>query len=258
MLMHVPLLRVARDLYNVPRGGERFQEYLRLMTGGPDDAIVPLVALNPMGREHVAAALDALLALDADGIAAQAVEEAGRRLAPLSVDLRVGLSLADDVAGGWTHRSLNDARHRFALAAALKRRWAVALFWASETPTVQRVRAETLASIYRAVYAMRHGEPKTLGQMMAQEGLAARFAGLQVPAPSSGERARMLAIVDPRRVQTETPVTFACLYGDEAAREVGYPALGLPAGAGFALATAEAYARPERPEALPGPVGTGT
>src|SRR4051794_22188219 len=130
MLMHVPLLRIARDLYDVPRGGERFQAYLRLMTGGPDDAILPLVSLNPMGREHVPAALDALLALDADGIAAQATVEAGRRLGNLNIDLRVGLSLADDVAGGWTHWSLTDAGHRFALAAALKRRWAVVLFWA--------------------------------------------------------------------------------------------------------------------------------
>jgi hypothetical protein len=249
MLTHVPLLRVARDLYNVPRGGERFQEYLRLLTGGPDDATMPLVALNPMGREHVAAALDALLALDADGIAAQVVEEAGRRLAPLNADLRVGLSLADDVAGGWTHRSLTDARYRFALAAALKRGWVSVLFWASETPTAEQVRAETLASIYRSVYATRHGEPKTLGQMMTQEGLAARFAGLPASRLSSAERERILAVIEPRRQRTETPVTFACLYGDEAAGEVGYPALGLPPAAGFMLATVEAHGRPEAPEA---------
>lgn len=253
-LTHVPLLRVARDLYDVPRGGERFQEYLRLLTGGPDDAIVPLVALNPLGREHVAAALDALLAIDADGIAARAVEEAGQRLAPLSLDARVGLSLADDVAGGWTHRHLSDAAHRFGLSAALKRRWIGVLFWASETPTVGRVRAETLAAIFRSAYATRFGEAKTLNQMMVQEGLAARFAGLPAPILSAGEHERIRAVIEPRRQRTETPITFACLYGDDAAREVGYPALGLPPDAGFRLAAIEAYERPETPEALPGPV----
>jgi hypothetical protein len=46
--------------------------------------------------------------------------------------------------------------------------------------------------------------------------------------------------VEPRRESVDTPVILACLYGDAAAREVGYPPLGLSPNAGFNLALAEA------------------
>jgi hypothetical protein len=248
-LVVVPLLAVARELYETPRGMERFQQYLRTLTNGPDDVILPLVSLNPMGREHVVDALDALLALDAEGIAVSAVEEAERRLRHVDGDLRVGLTLADDVAGGWTQRSLTDMRHRFDVAAALKRRWAVALFWTSDTPTIEMIRAETLSAIYRSVYAQRHGIAGTLQQMLTQEGLAARFAGVRAPDWSTDDLAAIRTAIEPYLQRTETPVTFACLYGDDAAHEVGYPPLGLPANAGFDLAIVEAQAQARTPEA---------
>lgn len=244
---HVPLLKIARELYDVPRGMERFRAYLQTITSGPEDVILPLVALNPMGREHVVAALDALLALDAERIAAAAVEEAGSRLRQLAGELRVGIALADDIAGGWTHRPLTDMHHRFDLSAALKHQWATALFWASDTPTAITVRAETLSTIYRSAHALRHGVPTTLRQMMVQEGQTARFAGIQPPDWSSGQIAAIRQIIEPHLEATETPVTFACLYGDDAAREVGYPALGLPPSAGLGLAIREAYARDAAP-----------
>ena len=160
-----------------------------------------------------------------------------------------GSTLADDVAGGWTQRSLTDLHHRFDLAAALKRRWAVALFWASDAPTAESVRAETLSTVYRSAFARRRGIAGTLQQMMTQEGLAARFAGLRPPDWSPSEQARVRAAIEPYRQRTETPITFACFYGDEAAREVGYPALGLPANAGLGLAILEAEASTQTPEA---------
>ena len=45
-----PLLHVQRELYRVARGFERFRAYLQTMTGGTDDLVLPLVALNPMGQ----------------------------------------------------------------------------------------------------------------------------------------------------------------------------------------------------------------
>ena len=77
-LDYVPLLRIQRDLHDIPRGPERFRQYLRtiLKKDGTDVALPPLVLMNPMGRDHVAARLDALLALDADGVAARAAADA--------------------------------------------------------------------------------------------------------------------------------------------------------------------------------------
>jgi hypothetical protein len=60
--------------------------------------------MNPMGKGHVAALLDELLALDADGAAALALEDAATRLADESGECKVALVVADDLMGGWTNR----------------------------------------------------------------------------------------------------------------------------------------------------------
>ena len=64
-LEYLPLLKVQRDLYDLPRGIERFREYIQTMTGGGDELKLPLVAMNPMGKGHLPPFLDHLLAIDA-------------------------------------------------------------------------------------------------------------------------------------------------------------------------------------------------
>ena len=63
-LSFVPLLRIQRELYAMPRGMERFREYIRTMTDqDTGDLALPLVAMNPMGKDHVPALIDEYLAL---------------------------------------------------------------------------------------------------------------------------------------------------------------------------------------------------
>src|SRR5262249_57822161 len=88
-------LQAQRDLYDLPRGMERFQAYIALMTGGRDEMLLPLSLLNPMGREHVAATLDALLAVDAEAAAEEAAAGARRRLAGVPGGPRGALRVAD-------------------------------------------------------------------------------------------------------------------------------------------------------------------
>jgi hypothetical protein len=56
-------------------------------------------------------------------------------------------------------------------------------------------------------------------------------------------------VLRPHLGSSHPPVLLAALYGDEAARSVGYPPLGLSADAGLALARADALAAAEGPEA---------
>jgi hypothetical protein len=76
MLSATPLLKAQRDLYEIPHGGDRFQRYLAVMTGGTDDLVLPLQAMNPLGRAHVVETLDKLLAVEAETIIAEAVADA--------------------------------------------------------------------------------------------------------------------------------------------------------------------------------------
>ena len=78
----VPLLRVQCDLYGIPRAPERFRAYLKTMVSsdGTDVHLPPLVAMNPMARDHVPALLDTLLATDAEATAVHAGADAVRHL----------------------------------------------------------------------------------------------------------------------------------------------------------------------------------
>src|SRR6266480_2972619 len=114
-LDYVPLLQVMRELQSMPRGMERFHQYLRTIFPLDDraDQLLPLLAMNPMGKDHVTALLDTLLALDADGIAAQATAEASAQLTDLAGKFKVGIVIADDLRGGWTNRYANEFTYRF-------------------------------------------------------------------------------------------------------------------------------------------------
>lgn len=194
-LLHVPLLILARDLYRKPRNLERFREYLRNIVGaGPDDLIAPMVALNPMARPHVAERHDGLLALDAEAIAAAAVEEARPRVADLPGGLyRVGLTLGDDLGGGWTDRWDYEYAGRFGDERPARRGWAreqsetgearvgrrgwiAAMLRAGDPPSPAAVREAVVLPIYRIADVHRHGPAQTLRQRMAQEGRIMREA----------------------------------------------------------------------------------
>jgi hypothetical protein len=236
----VRTLQIQRDLYDIPRGMERFHKYVEMMTGGTGDIALPLPAMNPMGKELVAAAYDALIALDAEAVAAEALAEAERRLGEAPGEFRVCLVVSDDAGGGWTNRYLSEATHRFQPGALTKRSWIVVLFWTGDDHTKEKIREDTLMTAHRIAHIQRNGAPKTLGQMMDQEGRAAAFADARGPTLDEEDMAYTREVIKPYLETTDYPTIFACLYGDKAAKSVGYPPLGLSERAGFALALEEA------------------
>jgi hypothetical protein len=236
-LEHVPLLQIQRDLYALPRGMERFREYLKTMIGGTDDIRLPLMAMNPMAREHVPARLDQWLALGAESVATGALREAESRLRSVDGAFKAGLVIADDVHGGWTNRFTSDFSQRFEGDPLVRRGWITTTLWASDEPDSARLRGEVVTSVYRTAHRVRHGSPKTLRQMLAQEGRAARFAGMTVEPREWLAQAR--EVIRMRLDATDLPTCFAALFGDEAAAQLGHAPLGLPAFAGFDVALAD-------------------
>jgi hypothetical protein len=117
-LDYVPLLRVQWELHALPRGIGRFRHYLCTIWGdeGPDEALVPLLMMNPMGNDHVAALLDALLAMDADGLGAHTAAEAAAVLSYVPGECKIALVVADDLKGGWTNRFDYEFTLRFGTA----------------------------------------------------------------------------------------------------------------------------------------------
>ncbi len=248
-LTFVPLLRVQRELYAMPRGMERFREYIKTMTDAETgDLALPLVAMNPMGTDHVPALIDEYLAMDAEAIAEAAVASAvaggalDRAAARAKADhtYRVALVVADDLKGGWTNRWASEYSHRIEGAAITKRGWLVGLLWTSEPASAPNVREAVLTSIYRAEYLQTHAAPATLGEMLDQEGYAMSRAGCTAPQLDDDDLAYTRSVVEPLRAASDRATVISCLFGDTAAKALGYSPQGLTDRAGLALALSRA------------------
>lgn len=240
-LTYLPLLQIQRDLYAMPRGFDRFREYLRTMVDdATGDLKLPLVAMNPMAKDHLLPYLDQLLALDADGAAAQATAAAAATLLDIPGAFQLATVVSDDLMGGWTNRTTSEFGYRFRGKAYHKRGWTTPLLWTSETPTLTSICEEVRICIYRLAYIQQHGYAQTLDDMLAQEGYALAMAGATTPTLDAEDLAYTQAVISEHRQATGEPTQIAALFGDDAARELGYTPLGLSPRAGFALARHEA------------------
>lgn len=232
-LEYVPLLRVQRELYEMPRGWERFQAYLKTMVDtATGDIKLPLAGMNPMGKAHLSTLLDKYLAFDADGLAAQAVAES---VTDAAGAFKVTLVLCDDAQGGWTNRYAAEFSQRFTTQAMHKRGWLTGALWTSETPTPVAVREFVLTTAWRGNYLQKHGFAVTLQEMLAQEGYAMTRTGTMqwLDVDDLAYTAEVLA---PYLTAKDLPTQMVCIFGDEAARSLGYPPLGLSQRAGLAWA----------------------
>src|SRR5690348_1646238 len=148
---YVPVLGVLRELYMQPANMARFREYIARLTDGGDDIALPIGVANPMAKEHALAKLDELLTLGAEELGAEAAHDAEQRLRQVEtaeILIKASIVLADDVGGGWTNRYTTEAMVRFPSRGALKRPFATALAWTSETPSAEALRQEVRAAIY--------------------------------------------------------------------------------------------------------------
>jgi hypothetical protein len=254
-LEYVPMLGVQRDLYRIDPGEGRFRRYLQTMldpeTG---DLRLPLTVMNPMAADHVPRYIDLLQAMGAEEAGMRAVDAALEKLGEEPGEYRVGLVVADDAGGGWTHRAAIELMHLKAELGLEKRGWITGILWASETYGPAEIREEVLVSIYRTVYVARRGAPRTLRDILLQEGSAMRLAGARNPALDPNVLMRTREILSRMLDSDDQPTLIAALFGDRAAQELGLVPLGLPPRAGLALALhgrLESRRRSSRDESTP-------
>jgi hypothetical protein len=236
-LDYVPLLAKQRDLHAFPRGKERFESYLSMMLneGRDDVALAPLVAANPMAKEHVATVLDHLLAMDADGIAKHMAEEAWSRLG-ITSSFKASLIVADDLMGRWTNRFAAEHALRFENGPHQKRFWITGILWSSETPLEQTVRETILAAIYRTDWILLHGPAVTLREKLIQEGHALAAAGCTEPFLDNDDVEYTREVLEPFLEAKDMRTAVECLFGDAAGQTLGFTPRGLSPMAGLAMA----------------------
>jgi len=263
-IQFVPLLSVMRELYRIPRGTPpdfnglaRFHQYLRTIFPHDDsaDQLLPLLAMNPMAKDHVTVLLDDLLAMDADGLAARVVAEAASAMSEVPGDFKIGVVIADDRLGGWTNRYDIEFTHRFGDEAIRLREkpkprprwfkddWLTALLWGSEPPTERAVRESVLTVIHRRAYGLQHGLARTLREMLAQEGEVMARAGCVAPVLEADDVEYTREVLAPFLEADNKRTCMECLFGDAPCRTLGFTPRGLSSWAGFALALHDAQLR---------------
>lgn len=241
-LSFLPLLQIQKDLYAMPRGMERFREYIKTMTDPETgDLALPLVAMNPMGKDHIPALIDQYIGLDAEKAAQEAIAEASlKATTPSSKDFKVGLVVSDDLKGGWTNRWASEFAYRIEGAAFMKRGFITGLLWTSEPASIETVRDTVLTAIYRIEYLQTHPTPRSLRGMLEQEGYAMARAGCTSPALEGDDLEYTRSVIAPHLDAQDRATVMACLFGDAAATALGYPPQGLSERAGLALALHDA------------------
>src|SRR5262245_4733618 len=272
-LDYVPLLRIMRKLHSIPRGQppdfngmKRFRQYVRTIfprkrNGEIDENAVyllPLLAMNPMGKDHVTALLDAYLAMDADGIGARVAAEVAARLADVPGDFKVGLVVADDLMGVGTNRYESEFAWRFGAqfhsgrsapkrSRWLKDFWLQGVLWSSEAPSERAVREAILTAAHRIAYMQQHGPARTLREMLAQEGQVMARAGCSGPTLDAEDIAYTREVLADFLDAEDMRTCIECLFGDAAARTLGFTPCGLSPWAGLALALHDARSNPTLP-----------
>jgi hypothetical protein len=240
-LTFIPLLAVQRELYQQPRTMERFHSYLHTMLNEEkNDLELPLTEINPMSKDHLLPFVEQLVALDAEGIAAEAVQQVQANTASVPGDFRVSLIVVDDAQGGWTNRYTKEYNYR-QLPILLRPRvwpqpWITVWFWTSQAYMAEQVRCEVLTCLYRVVYLQQHGPARTLAEWLAQEGYAMQRGGATSPTLDAEDLAYTRQVLEPLLNASDQPTILAALFGDQAARDLGYQLLGLSPYAGLALA----------------------
>jgi hypothetical protein len=259
-LAYVPLLRVQRELQCLPRNYARFRQYLRTMLSRDGLELPPLGIMNPMGKDHVTALLDGLLAMDADGVGARAAADASAALRDVPGEFKIALVVADDLMGGWTnrydqefdfrfgpaHRPLErdpDSPSGFRLPRWLKHFWFTSVLWSSEPPSERAAREAILLPAYRFAYVHRHGPARTLRSLLTQEGQVMAAAGCAGPVLDEEDIAYTREVLIPFLDADDKRTCIECLFGDAAGRTLGFTPRGLSPWAGLALALHDARPR---------------
>ena len=227
-----PTLARMAEIYSLSReggrGSPRFTAYLRDV-----DHHWGLAGFNPMAGAATATTVDALLTLNAEGLAQAAAEDA---LARLEWHERITLAVVVATPGMWTDRLATEVRHR--TVADRHPAHGEILLWATDVHDIDTIQGESVAETVRTLWTSLHGPVRSLHAVLSREGMAYALNGatksLEAVDKGVGDAIDVLGDT------TTLADIVAILYGDEAAVALGYTPLGIAKGAGYAYAIAGA------------------
>lgn len=220
-----PTLELMAEVYALsPQGGDtspRFTRYVELCRD-----LHPISHFNPMtGKPEAPATVDALLRIDAEGLANHTLDELGVESSEFYITVAT--------VGAWTDRLFTDVRWRIEASPHI---W----FWAGEDVSVDIVQTRARAAWLRRRWA-EGGVASTLVEYGGQEGVA--HAGTL----GSVDSEAVATVIDVLRVlgeDTDDHTLIAFTFGDAAAAGGGWRGLGLAGDVGIRVCADLAGADP--------------
>ena len=190
------------DIYRQPATGGKDSPRFKAYVAAAESS--PISHFNPMTSKPVLETIEALLAIDAEGIAEE-----------LAGDHTMFITVA--APGMWTDRIATEVEHR------LGEPTGQILLWTGEDTTIEAVRRETIAQVVRIE---RHA--RTTFEVAMREGYAYALAGdIGARDPAVDQALRIVG------KDESLPTKAALLYGDDAAQAMGFVPLGLSDHAGY-------------------------
>jgi len=225
----VPTLAFMAGVYRLSiEGGPtspRFRAYAQAAA-----ELVPVHGYNPGTSKPVLAAVEALLAAGAEALLAEVAAEVApawmARHGPVGEPVAMHITVA--TPGMWTDRLATEVGHRLQGHDP-----GAALLWFDQPADPAALRPLFAAEVVRSLHLARAGPPATLAQAVAREGAALARAGEGGEIHPAAAEALEVCGSDPA---LSTMVAF--LYGDDAARSLGFTPLGLGDRVGYRHAAA--------------------
>lgn len=233
----VPTLARMASIYSLSRtGGPRSPRFAAYVADV--EHRWGLAACNPMAGDSAPAAVQALLALDAEEVARAAAENV---VAQCEWNEPVTLAVVVATPGMWTDRLATEVRHR--TIADRRAAHGEILLWATDAHSVGTIARESVAEAVRTMWASLHGQTQSVHSVLAREGMAYALAGAIASSETGAPHpidARINEAIEVLGDTTAVGDIIGILYGDEAAVTLGYTPLGIPPGAGYDFAISRA------------------
>ncbi len=243
---YVPLLQQQKQIQVMPRHRLRFDVYLNgMLSQDRQECLVPpMVFANPMAKDHVLAVLDRLLEQNCENMIKDQIElsvKSSIKQFPNKTHrfpkqiLQFSAVVIDDLKGGWTNRYATEYQLRIVLPRN-NSTWLTIPIWSSDLPDVQLVISTAKMTWYRSFYQLVHGVPKTIPELLNQEGYALLQSRCEVPVLSTEELEYTHDLIKKKYHQLDLNSFVEVLFGDLAAASLGFTQNGFSPQAGLALA----------------------
>ncbi len=225
-----------RKLYDLPRTKERFDKYLFMLQGeSKDELVLPIAGFNPMGKELAVIKLDELINLKAEEIAENTISKISDILVEArdNQSIQVVLNLVDNVEGSWSNFYTTDYSSKFEITSLVKRGFCTPYFWTSEDFDQEKIINRVTEYVFRTIYCIDKGTPKTLSDLFEQEVFVCQNS---LPDPESLEDFEFNStgsFLSENSTSEDYNLKFNFFYGDDASRSLGYPTFGCRENEGF-------------------------